>query len=94
MQGASRGKEWNKLVHAEGYIATFGVGVPAISKHLSHIFEVGELDKEVVVSKMKITTQHGASKQRIWQQITDIYAECSFDYDRNLPTTKEFYQSK
>lgn len=36
-----------------------GVGVPAISKHLSH-----------------------------------IYAECSFDYDRNLPTTKEFFQSK
>ena len=37
----------------------FGVGIPATSKHLSH-----------------------------------IYAECSFDYDRNLPTTKEFFQSK
>lgn len=32
-----------------------------------------------------------ASKRRIWQQITDIYAECSTDYDRNAPTTKEFY---
>ena len=32
-----------------------------------------------------------ASERRIWQQITDIYAECSFDYDRNSPTTREFY---
>lgn len=32
-----------------------------------------------------------ASERRIWQQITDIYAECSIDYDRNSPTTKEFY---
>lgn len=31
----------------------FGVGVPAISKHLKNIFEEGELDKEVVVSKME-----------------------------------------
>ena len=33
-----------------------------------------------------------ASERRIWQQITDIYAECSYDYDRNSPTTREFYQ--
>ena len=32
-----------------------------------------------------------ASERRIWQQITDIYAECSVDYDRSSPTTKEFY---
>lgn len=32
-----------------------------------------------------------ASERRIWQQITDIYAECSIDYDSNSPTTKEFY---
>lgn len=32
-----------------------------------------------------------ASERRIWQQITDIYAECSIDYDRLSPTTKEFY---
>lgn len=32
-----------------------------------------------------------ASERRIWQQITDIYAECSTDYDRNAPTTKKFY---
>ena len=32
-----------------------------------------------------------ASERRIWQQITDIYAECSTDYDRNSPTTHDFY---
>ena len=149
----------------------FGVGVPAISKHLKNIFEEGELNREVVVSKMEITTQHGAmedkvqthnvdffhldaiiavgyrvsslkatrfrqwatkilneyitkgfamdderlkqgtavfgkdyfrellervrsirtSERRIWQQITDIYAECSTDYDKNSPTTRDFY---
>ena len=149
----------------------FDVGVPAISKHLKNIFEEGELDETVVVSKMEITTQHGAiegktqqketkfysldaiisvgyrvnsakatnfriwatkilkefikkgfvldderlkqgkttfgvdyfrellervrsiraSERRIWQQITDIYAECSIDYDKNSPTTHDFY---
>ena len=150
----------------------FGVGVPAISKHLKNIFDEGELEKDMVVSKMEIATQHGAiegktqmsetafysldaiiavgyrvsslkatrfrqwatkvlheyiqkgfvmddnrlkqaktafgkdyfrellervrsiraSERRIWQQITDIYAECSFDYDRSSPTTREFFQ--
>lgn len=149
----------------------FGVGVPAISKHLKNIFEEGELQKEVVVSKMEITTRHGAmegktqtstvdfyhldaiiavgyrvnsvratkfrqwatrilneyirkgfvldderlkqgtavfgkdyfrellervrsiraSERRIWQQITDVYAECSVDYDKNSPITHDFY---
>jgi hypothetical protein len=148
----------------------FGVGVPAISKHLAHIFEEEELNKDTTVSKMEIVVNRGfrgeipeqvefysldaiiavgyrvssaratkfriwatkilneyirkgfvldderlkqgkavfgkdyfrellervrsirASERRIWQQITDIYAECSYDYDRNSPTTREFYQ--
>ncbi|MCR5455188.1 MAG: virulence RhuM family protein [Bacteroidales bacterium] len=149
----------------------FGVGVPAISKHLKNIFAEGELNEKVVISKMETTTQHGAiegktqksetsfysldaiiavgyrvssaratkfrqwatkilkeyikkgfvldddrlkqgstvfgvdyfrellervrsiraSERRIWQQITDIYAECSIDYDKNAPTTHDFY---
>lgn len=32
-----------------------------------------------------------ASERRIWQQITDIYAECSIDYDKNSTTTHDFY---
>ncbi len=147
----------------------FGVGVPAISKHLGHIFEEGELDRTTTVSKMEIVVNRGfrgsvneevefysldaiiavgyrvsslkatrfrqwatkilheyikkgfvmdderlkqgtavfgkdyfrellervrsirASERRIWQQITDIYAECSTDYDKNSPTTHDFY---
>lgn len=32
-----------------------------------------------------------ASERRIWQQITDIFAECSIDYDRDSDVTKRFY---
>ena len=32
-----------------------------------------------------------ASERRIWQQITDIFAECSIDYDKNSEITKQFY---
>lgn len=32
-----------------------------------------------------------ASERRIWQKITDIYAECSIDYDRYATTTHDFY---
>ena len=147
----------------------FGVGVPAISKHLKNIFDTEELDKNTTVSKMEIVVNRGfrgeimeqvefysldaiiavgyrvssmqatkyriwatkilneyirkgfvlddnrmkqgeqifgkdyfrellervrsirASERRIWQQITDIYAECSIDYDKNAPTTRDFY---
>ena len=51
----------------------FGVGVPAISKHLSHIFEEGELDKKMVVSKMEITTQHGAIEDKTQTEEVDFY---------------------
>lgn len=147
----------------------FGVGVPAISKHLKNIFEEGELSPEMTISKMETVINRGkrgevnefidfynldaiiavgyrvsslkatrfrqwattilneyirkgfamdderlkqgtglfgkdyfrellervrsirASERRIWQQITDIYAECSIDYDRNAKTTRDFY---
>ncbi len=32
-----------------------------------------------------------ASERRIWQQITDIFAECSIDYDKNSTVTHDFY---
>ncbi|WP_278910175.1 virulence RhuM family protein [Leyella stercorea] len=147
----------------------FGVGVPAISKHLKNIFTEGELNPDTTISKMETVVNRGirgevqelidfysldaiiavgyrvsslkatrfrqwatkilneyikkgfamdderlkqgtavfgkdyfrellervrsirASERRIWQQITDIYAECSTDYDRNSPTTHDFY---
>ena len=32
-----------------------------------------------------------ASERRVYQKITDIFQECSFDYDKNSDTAKEFY---
>ena len=32
-----------------------------------------------------------ASERRIWQQITDIFAECSIDYDKDSEITRKFY---
>jgi hypothetical protein len=148
----------------------FGVGVPAISKHLKNIFDSGELVEGVVISVLETTTEHGAmsdltqtqqvkyynldavisvgyrvnsakatqfriwatqlikeyvikgfavdderlkngryfgkdyfrellervrsiraSERRIYQQITDIFAECSVDYDPKSETTRLFY---
>lgn len=51
----------------------FDVGIPAISKHLNNIFENGELDKEVVISKMETTTQHGALANKTQTKNTTFY---------------------
>lgn len=32
-----------------------------------------------------------ASERRIWQQISDVFAEISYDYDKNADVTKKFY---
>ena len=34
-----------------------------------------------------------ASERRIWQQITDIFAECAIDYNKNSDITKEFFST-
>ncbi len=34
-----------------------------------------------------------ASERRFYQKITDIYKECSYDYDKNSNTTQEFYKN-
>ena len=51
----------------------FNVGVPAISKHLKNIFNEGELDSDVVVSKMEITTRHGAIEGKTQTNEVDFY---------------------
>ena len=51
----------------------FGVKVPAISKHLKNIFEEGELEESVVISKMETTAQHGAIKDKTQQNETQFY---------------------
>ena len=51
----------------------FGVGVPAISKHLKNIFSEGELDSEVVISILETTTQHGAIEGKTQTSTTKFY---------------------
>ena len=145
----------------------FGVGVPAISKHLENIYDSNELQREATISVLETVRQEGyrnvrrkieyynldavisvgyrvnsaqatqfriwatqlikeyiikgfamdderlkngryfgkdyfrellervrsirASERRIYQQITDIFAECSIDYDPKSETTRLFY---
>ena len=52
----------------------FGVGVPAISKHLKNIFEEGELNEDMVISILEITTQHGAIEGKTQQKETRFYS--------------------
>ena len=42
--------------------------------HLSHIFDEGKLDKDVVVSKMEIATQHGAIEGKTQMSETAFYS--------------------
>ena len=52
----------------------FGVKIPAISKHLKNIFEDGELNEELVVSKMEIATPHGAIPGKTQNSPTNYYS--------------------
>jgi len=51
----------------------FNVKVPAISKHIKNIFNQNELIESMVVSKMEITTQHGAMSNKTQSKIINIY---------------------
>lgn len=51
----------------------FDVKVPAINKHLKNIFREGELDEKEVISKMEITTQHGALINKTQTKETSFY---------------------
>ena len=51
----------------------FGVGVPAINKHLKNIFEEEELSADVVISKMEITTEHGAIEGKTQSREVNFY---------------------
>jgi hypothetical protein len=71
------------------------VGVPAISKHLKNIFESGELQMEVVVSKMEITTEHGAiegKKQTKEVSLYNLDAIISIGYRVNSIRATQFRQ--
>lgn len=51
----------------------FGTKVPAISKHLKNIFASGELQEDMVISKMETTTRHGAISGKTQTKDTNFY---------------------
>ena len=57
----------------KGMAELFGVKVPAISKHLKNIFLGEELDETMVVSKMEITTPHGAIEGKTQTNEANFY---------------------
>ena len=152
----------------KGMAELFGVGVPAIAKHLENIYQDAELQRDATISILEMVRQEGArsvlrkvmfynldaiisvgyrvnsrratqfriwatgvlreymrkgfaldderlkqgravfgkdyfrellervrsiraSERRIWQQITDIFAECAIDYDRGSVEASDFY---
>ena len=52
----------------------FGVQKAAVSKHLKNIFESGELQEKVVVSKMETTTRHGAIEGKTQGHLVSFYS--------------------
>ncbi len=73
----------------------FDVGVPAISKHLKNIFETGELIEDMVVSKMEITTEHGAIPNKTQTKDVTFYnldAVISVGYRVNSTRATQFRQ--
>lgn len=152
----------------KGMAELFGVGVPAVAKHLENIYQDAELQRDATISILEMVRQEGsrsvsrkvmfynldaiisvgyrvnsrratqfriwatgvlkeymrkgfaldderlkqgravfgkdyfrellervrsirASERRIWQQITDIFAECAIDYDRGSEEASDFY---
>ena len=75
--------------------ALFDVNVPAISKHLKNIFESGELNESMVVSKMEITTQHGAiagKTQTVEARFYNLDAIIAVGYRVNSRRATQFRQ--
>lgn len=52
----------------------FGVEIPAISKHLKNIFETGELQESLVISKMETTAADGKNYVTAFYNIDAIIA--------------------
>lgn len=51
----------------------YGKAKSTISEHISHIFEEGELDPQVVVREFRTTIQHGAIQGKTQTNTTNIY---------------------
>ena len=60
-------------LNQEQIALVFGTKRPAITKHIKNIFESGELQENMVSSKMELTTQHGAIKGKTQSKNVKFY---------------------
>ncbi len=70
----------------------FEVNVPAISKHLSNIFEEGELEREATVSKMEIVQQEGNRQVKREPEFYNLDAIIAVGYRVNSKKATRFRQ--
>ncbi len=68
----------------------FDVNIPAISKHLSNIYEEGELKREATVSKMEIVQQEGARKVTRNKEFYNLDAIIAVGYRVNSKRATQF----
>jgi len=70
----------------------FDVNIPAISKHLSNIFEEGELDEGATVSKMEIVQQEGKRQVKRYVEFYNLDAIIAVGYRVNSKKATRFRQ--
>ncbi len=68
----------------------FGVGVPAINKHLSNIFEEGELEEQATISILEIVQQEGTRKVKRPVTFYNLDAIISVGYRVNSKRATNF----
>ena len=71
----------------------FDVKIPAISKHLAHIFEEGELIRESTISKMEIVQMEGKRKVKREQEFYNLDAIIAVGYRVNSKKATRSYGS-
>lgn len=74
----------------KGMADLFGVGIPAINKHITNIYEEGELDKEATISKMEIVQQEGNRQVRREQVFYNLDAIISVGFRVNSKRATQF----
>ena len=67
----------------KGMAKLFDCTTDNISFHLKNIYAEGELDETATAEESSVVQMEGSR--------TDIFAECSIDYDRDSPLTHDFY---
>jgi hypothetical protein len=82
---ATQFRIWATKILEEYVIKGFSMNVERL-KDPTPIF-----GKDYFKEQLEIIRDIRSSERRMYQQITDIYAECSIDYDKYAETTKEFF---